>query len=225
MKIKPWDRQPGETKKSYECFCIYRDLGEGRSLYDAWLLYRNKNGMKTEHLANTRKPDRQIELWSSKWKWVERCNEYDEYLERIARAEAEKIRLEKIKQHKEDLARIAEQGLRNTRALVSIVGVELKRRADNIQKGDIKAIPNRDLVGLITATNSGTKQSYDLLQNLYPDDFSSKININLVIEEQLREEFPGIEMEHIVAQIKRVIMEKMERIHDGEGGTNDNGNH
>ncbi len=31
-----WTRRPGETARAYECFCIYRDLGPGRSLDAAY---------------------------------------------------------------------------------------------------------------------------------------------------------------------------------------------
>ena len=31
---KPWDRRKGETRKAYEAFLCYRDMGDSRRLVD-----------------------------------------------------------------------------------------------------------------------------------------------------------------------------------------------
>ena len=82
-----WDRQPGESSKAYGHFCRYRDMGQERSL--------RKLAADTE----TKSRLRQLQHWSSRWKWVERCQQYDDQLERQARVEQEKERRDMMKRH------------------------------------------------------------------------------------------------------------------------------
>lgn len=77
---EPWARQPGETSRAYSAFSIYRDLGpRHRSLREtARRYYQDK----------TRTKPVQIGVWSSKNNWVERCRQYDEFLDEQRRQEA-----------------------------------------------------------------------------------------------------------------------------------------
>ena len=68
---KPWERQKGETRKAYEAFVIYRDLGGTRTLQQV-----AKKLTKSETL---------IRGWSAKWDWLNRVAAYEESV----RAEAE----------------------------------------------------------------------------------------------------------------------------------------
>lgn len=75
-----WARQPGETSRAYSAFCIYRDLGpKERSLREtASRYYSNK----------TRTSIAQIGIWSGKHNWVERCRQYDEFIDEQKRQKA-----------------------------------------------------------------------------------------------------------------------------------------
>jgi hypothetical protein len=61
--IDPWERQPGETSKAYAAFCVYRDLGQARSL-------------RTTAEALSRS-EALLKGWSSKWNWPERSRAWD----------------------------------------------------------------------------------------------------------------------------------------------------
>jgi Phage terminase small subunit len=63
-----WERQKGESRKAYEAFRIYRDMGATRSLAKV-----------AEKLGKSKTL---IERWSRRDNWVERCRQYDEYMER-----------------------------------------------------------------------------------------------------------------------------------------------
>jgi hypothetical protein len=63
-----WERQKGESRKAYEAFRVYRDMGAARSLAKV----AEKLGKSTTLLSR----------WSAKHDWVERCRKYDEYMER-----------------------------------------------------------------------------------------------------------------------------------------------
>jgi len=82
-----WDRQPGESSKAYGHFTRYRDLGQERSL------------RKLAADAKTKSRLRQLQHWSSRWEWVERCQQYDDYLDQQARVEQEKERRDMMRRH------------------------------------------------------------------------------------------------------------------------------
>lgn len=62
-ELDPWDRQPGETSKAYEAFCIYRDMGAERTVRGV-----------AEHLN---KSQQLINGWSGKNEWVVRAAAFD----------------------------------------------------------------------------------------------------------------------------------------------------
>jgi len=79
---RPWDRLAGESSKAYHHFCLYRGMAVGRSL------------RQMANLAGCTSLRRQLNRWSSKWCWVERCGQYDDYLELQVRLQQEKERRE-----------------------------------------------------------------------------------------------------------------------------------
>lgn len=83
----PWDRLRGESSKAYHHFCLYRDMALARSLRQM----ANVPGCTSQR--------RQLNRWSTKWRWVERCGQYDDYLERQARLQQERERREMYKRH------------------------------------------------------------------------------------------------------------------------------
>lgn len=84
---RAWDRLPGESSKAYHHFCLYRDMGASRSLRKM-----AKDGVCGAKLG-------QLERWSSNWRWVERCQKYDDYLDYQDRLQQEKDRREMHKRH------------------------------------------------------------------------------------------------------------------------------
>lgn len=73
---EPWERQPEETPKAFEAFCVYRDLGPERSIAKAG-----------KQLGKNRVT---LEQWSSKYEWVKRCTAWDTEQDRIARQDQQK---------------------------------------------------------------------------------------------------------------------------------------
>ena len=82
-----WDRQPRETSRSYELFCVYRDLGSGRSL------------TKARQSASGVPSIPRLKVLSVRWNWVDRARKYDDYLEHQDRLQQEKERREMRKRH------------------------------------------------------------------------------------------------------------------------------
>ena len=84
---QPWDRLTGESSKAYAHFCLYRDMSQGRSL------------RKLTADARTTSMLRQLQHWSSRWRWVERSQEYDDHLQRQDRLRQEKERRDMLTRH------------------------------------------------------------------------------------------------------------------------------
>ncbi len=73
-----WERQPGETDKAYAAFVLYRDMHPSSRTMDA---VRETLGQRTV---------RGLELWSSRFAWLERVKAYDAWVETIRRDERER---------------------------------------------------------------------------------------------------------------------------------------
>ena len=82
-----WDRLTGESSKAYAHFCLYRDAGANRSI------------RQLPSVSGCTSVVRQLNRWSSKWRWVERRQAYDDYLELQDRLQQEKERREMRKRH------------------------------------------------------------------------------------------------------------------------------
>lgn len=120
---KPWERQPGETPKQYEAFCVYRDL---KTISDP----QSRRSLELAGQAMG-KSKAALEPWSSKNKWVDRVAAWDEEQERIAREQAQKDQLKAISEMR---TRHADLGkamiMKAARALARIP-------EDEIRAGDI----------------------------------------------------------------------------------------
>lgn len=106
-KINPWERQPGESEKAYEAFCIYRDAGEKRSIN---MVYQKC----TKSVSLLRR-------WSVRWRWVERAAAYDKDLERQRHKERRKQAAEAEKRQ----LRIA--GMLQSKALAAFAKIPLEK--------------------------------------------------------------------------------------------------
>src|SRR6266566_2108084 len=73
QRREPWERQPGETPRSFEAFRAYLDLGPKRSL----AAVRRTGAGRTE-------------AWSARHGWVRRAAAWDAHLEVSAQREIEK---------------------------------------------------------------------------------------------------------------------------------------
>lgn len=82
---KPWERQKGESEQAYEAFAAYRDMGAGRTVIAV-----------AERLKKSRSL---LDRWKDRWDWKERVRQYDNSLEKEARAKAVKDRKAMTERH------------------------------------------------------------------------------------------------------------------------------
>lgn len=112
---KMWDKRQeskGETSKAYTGFCVYRDMGTGRSLDASWLLATQ--GEQGPQKSLKRAPD-YWKKWSAKYDWVSRAAAYDDYQERILRESREKEELALRKREREESSRLRTQRLQQVK--------------------------------------------------------------------------------------------------------------
>lgn len=135
----PWERQPEETTKAFEAFCVYRDLGTERSIAKAG-----------KQLGKNRVT---LEGWSSKYDWVKRVAAWDAEQDRIAR----KAQQEDIKKMRKRHAGVATAMLMKAAAALQQIPpeeikasdisrmVEVASKLERISRGDVgEVVEERD---------------------------------------------------------------------------------
>jgi hypothetical protein len=106
LPLESWERLPGETAGAYAAFCAYRDFGSGRKIKAAVLAslkgIENINGVNENAVINSGfAPNANAEKiiakryktwrgWSVQFKWRERAEAYDDYLDKLKQAEMRK---------------------------------------------------------------------------------------------------------------------------------------
>lgn len=130
-ETKPWERQDEETVKQFEAFCIYRDLGKGRSLQKvSTQLSKSMTLMKR---------------WSAKNDWIERVAAWEDEQDRLIRIELTRDIGAMRKRHADIASAML---LKAARALQKIPDDEIKAsdisrmietatKLERISKGDV----------------------------------------------------------------------------------------
>lgn len=122
MDLGPrWGRpMEEETPYAFHHFCIYRDMGPGRSLQQL----ANITG---KHLTN-------YQTWSRRYEWVDRAHAWDAYLEMVKRSAVE-----------EELKKASQDDVRKREALNSY-NIETERLASEEARRIIETIHNLPLI-------------------------------------------------------------------------------
>jgi len=77
--MSAWDRREGESKKAYQAFCDYRDMGTSRSLRSLHEQYRKQSLNNAQAKPPTIR-EASIFQWSSKHEWQSRVTAWDNHL-------------------------------------------------------------------------------------------------------------------------------------------------
>jgi hypothetical protein len=143
-----WERLPSDTDKSFEAFCVYRDMGVNRSLRKvADTVY----GKASANL-------RYVEEWSAAHHWHERVKAYDSHVasERAKRKERSRIRLE-------------DNVLKDYNAMRKAIDKRLKLLADVDYRSEVYELQN--LLGLMKQADDYARRSVGL-----PDKITEQKN-------------------------------------------------
>jgi hypothetical protein len=104
----PWEQQPRETARAFAVFCVYRDLGPSRTLRAAAAAFYQRSTASTE---------RQVDKWSSAFRWVERASAWDRHLDAAARRAHEEAQREMVERHVKEARAVQAKALERLRAL------------------------------------------------------------------------------------------------------------
>jgi hypothetical protein len=101
LPFESWGRISGESGAAYAAFCVYRDFGPERNIRKAVEAQLSKQECNADgSTAKTGKRYQMWRLWSMQFKWRERAEGYDEYLDRMKQAEIRKTIEEQGKVHR-----------------------------------------------------------------------------------------------------------------------------
>lgn len=131
-----WERREDESGRAYTAFCVYRDMEKPRSRNIAYWIWR---GYDQDTAPRSKKGTVRQSLgrwgqWQDHFRWVERAQSYDLYLELMARREREAKHLSDLVQFRERQRKIA--------AATTEAAVELLKKANKRLSGlEPDAIP------------------------------------------------------------------------------------
>lgn len=119
-----WDRQENESGKAYAAFCVYRDMGKGRSVHIAYWTTKGRLRDDPARFENGKiKPAiKRWQIWMDAYTWLVRASQYDLYLELMTRREREA-------KHLGDLFQFRERQ-RSLAAATTEAAVELLKKAN-----------------------------------------------------------------------------------------------
>jgi hypothetical protein len=97
LPFESWERLPGETSAAYAAFCVYRDFGTGRNIRKAVAMAcKDVVGVTSNSTGSTTEGNliaKRYKVWrnfSMQYRWRERAEAYDNYIDRLKQAELRK---------------------------------------------------------------------------------------------------------------------------------------
>lgn len=166
-----WERLPNETQQQYDKFCAYRDMKyipDANGIPQVNISIRRsirklceKSGFKRQN----------IERYSRKFNWQERCEAYDKHIEELVREQNE----HNIKKMQDNHARIAAQMLKKATARLLTIKdedisasdiarlVDIGVKIERLSRGE--STENQKVRGEVThsgTVNIDTPQAIDL---------------------------------------------------------------
>lgn len=170
---EPWERQVGERQGAFQAFIAYRDLPGKRSA--------------TRAAEKLNKGVHQLEVWCTKWHWLQRVEAWDDHLDEERRRTSE----EAVREMGERHVRLA-QNLQS-KAVASLIamgdvgpeekeipkwidtGVKLERLAtgqstETIRQGQIDDATDQELRRRILSDPRARRLALELAEALDPGD-------------------------------------------------------
>lgn len=173
--LDPWELQPGEPSKAFSAFKFYRDTPPyKRSLAKCSTAYWGK--FDEAKL-------RQWEKWSSVWKWVERVQTYERYVDAKER-----------RKNEAEISRMREKHAGFSRLLQGISISELQKlqvKINEAKESGAEAnlgISKRDLLAFLQASVNIEKAALGDIESLI---HLAGIDVTVLTNEQLKQIIEG----------------------------------
>lgn len=169
-KYEPGGRIEGETRKAYEAFVVYRSE---KSLSKTMEKLREKYGKSRANLSV-------LEKWCSRYSWVERLQEWEDYLDAKAREEMVRKRRKWAQEEEQICSSVMSRGLSALKSknpedmgfseILSYLreGMDRRRRLC----GDVEKINE---VRLTTDSNPSDLALIDAIRNMSDEELERQI--------------------------------------------------
>ena len=83
LPFESWERLPGESGAAFSAFCAFRDLGLERNIRKAIESVEKDEVVRVKRYRKWRD-------WSTQYRWRERAEDYDRYIEKLKQGELRK---------------------------------------------------------------------------------------------------------------------------------------
>lgn len=162
-----WEKRHDETDLAYSFFSSYLQLGPNRSLVKVVEENNKKKSYKT-----------QLGIWSSKYAWVERAAEYDQYLIKKQLDNKE----EAIEFAKGEMIGLLEESVEAVRQVLALPNYSESKEATSNAMAKLKAAETVfDRLGLVKHKEPYKKRTPDrntYIQNIYKkiDNYAAELD-------------------------------------------------
>jgi hypothetical protein len=137
-----WERQEGETSLAFAAFEIFRRLGPGRTVEEAWRRYWSRPGTRRRRPDESSPPRVMpyFSKWAVEWQWRERALAWDNEQTAIERDQRLDRELqEKAREHEEEM-RQRQLMREEARAARAVARRLLRRLMQGVETGQLDAL-------------------------------------------------------------------------------------
>jgi len=143
-----WESMQGESALAFSAFELYRRLGPGRTIEEAWRQYWSRPGTRRRRTAGTSPPRVMpyFSKWAVAWHWRERALAWDNEQAEIERdQQLDRELQEKARGHEEEL-RQRRLWMEEARAARTFARRMLKRALEGIDAKEIDGMTVREIL-------------------------------------------------------------------------------
>jgi len=94
LPFESWEKLPGEKAEPFAAFCVFRDFGPERNIRRAVETVEVDEAIRAKRYRVWRN-------WSAKFRWQERADDYDRYIEQLKQTELRKTIEAQGEKHRE----------------------------------------------------------------------------------------------------------------------------
>lgn len=151
--VEPWDRQPDEGDKAWECFRLYRDAEQPGGIGKR--TQREVSARAYPASPQGRRAKKEVGDWSVKFRWIERVEAFDRHLDQVRQ---ESFRKEAKRDGEQALALYRAMRAKAGQALIALSPGALSP-AELTRMADLAIVGIRREAGLATEISSTEKDT------------------------------------------------------------------
>ena len=208
----PWEPMPGESARAFAAFELYRRLGPGRTVEEAWRQYWSRPGTRRDR-SLTSMPPRVMPYfseWAVRWGWRERALAWDAEQADIERDQRLDRELQERAREHEEALRPRQLMREEARAARAVARRVLLRTLHTVDAGQLDQMSVTDLLPYLqkAATLLDVGQKLDRLCSGEPTDVMRLENdlheTVLKLTDILQEFCPPERWQELVERLRRL---------------------